>query len=334
MISVLQWSRQSVISSIILVVLCGIGASILWVHEQSEQPVFFSPLPAALQQTQSDLEPLELIPGAQLTLFPGFVLAGKHEQYDAESLYEKINGKAPLYFDAGFLTLVTQRFLLKEDPSLWFELFVYDMGSSLNAFSVYSTQKRAESKRNPDLEPFAHYQTENGLFLRHGPYYIEVIGSSKSEQLTEAMATVGEDLLRVDAGDGEITELQMFPRKNLVPNSFKLILHNAFGSEVLHNTFIAKYLLNDQPVTAFICRMENPTQAQETAKVYYQLLADSGGIAGTSVDSMQLVDLYGLVEIIFTIGPYVGGIHEGETRKEALEIAGRLRESLLKNQTK
>ncbi len=332
MIYALQWSRQSVISSIILIVLCGIGASILWVHEQSEQQVFFTPLPSESLQVQADLGPLEFIPGALLTLPPGFVLAGKRDQYDAERLFEKINGKAPLYLDADFLILTTQRFVHKEEPALSFELFVYDMGTTLNAFSVYSTQQRADAKRTSRLEPFAHYQTENGLFLRHGPYYIEVIGSSANEQLAEAMITIGESLLKIDAGEGEIAELQLFPPENLISGSFKLILNNAFGSEVLHNTFIAKYLLNDQPVTAFISRRDNPTEAQETADGYYQFLIGNGGIAGTSVDSMPLVDLYGLVEIIFAVGPYVGGIHEGETPDDALKIAGQLRESLIKKQ--
>ena len=316
-------------SFILLAVLCCIGASILWIHEKNNQPAFSTySLP---ESSQFSFDSLELIPGSSLTRPANFVFSGKREQYNSEALYEKINGKAPLYLEAGFSTLTTQRFMHRDNPSLWFELFVYDMGTALNAFSVYSTQKRPGSTVISSLEPYDHYKTENGLYLRHGTYYIECIGSTSSALLDEAMLSTGKDLLPADPGSGAtITELQLFPDENLVPESFKLILNNAFGSEALHNTFIAKYRLNDQLVTAFISTQDSPEEAIQAAESYYQFLLDSEGAPDNSVNSMQLVDLYGLVEIVFAVGPYVAGIHEGESRIDALAIGGRLRVSLAK----
>jgi len=68
------------------------------------------------------------------------------ETYLADNLYEKINGKAPLYIESGFVKLSTARFISKDDESLWMELFIFDMANIKNAFSVYSVQKR------PDVE--------------------------------------------------------------------------------------------------------------------------------------------------------------------------------------
>lgn len=316
-------------SFILLAVLCCIGASILWIHEKNNQPDFSTySLP---ESSQFSFDSLELIPGSPLTLPANFDFSGKREQYNSEALYEKINGKAPLYLEAGFSTLSTQRFMHREDSSLWFELFVYDMGTALNAFSVYSNQKRPGATVISSLGPHDHYKTENGLYLRHGTYYIECIGSTSSALLDEAMIATGQDLLSADPGSGAtITELQLFPNKNLVPGSFKLILNNAFGSEALHNTFIAKYRLNNQLVTAFISIQESPGEAKQAAESYYQFLLDNEGTPDNSVNSMQLVDLYGLVEIVFAAGPYVAGIHEGESRIDALEIGGRLRVSISK----
>jgi len=317
------------VSVILLAVLCCIGASILWIHEKNNQPDFSTySLP---ESSQFSFDSLELIPGSPLTLPVNFDFSGKREQYNSETLYEKINGKAPLYLGAGFSTLSTQRFMHREDPSLWFELYVYDMGTALNAFSVYSNQKRPGATVISSLGPRDHYKTENGLYLRHCNYYIECIGSSSSALLDEAMLATGQDLLSADPGSGAtITELQLFPNENLVPGSFKLILNNAFGSEALHNTFIAKYRLNDQLVTAFISIQESPGKAIQAAESYYQFLIDNEGTPDNSVNSMQLVDLYGLVEIVFAAGPYVAGIHEGESRIDALEIGGQLKASISK----
>jgi len=328
-VSALQWSRQSVVSFILLVVLCCIGSTIVWIHGQSSQSVFKTYTPP--ESTEPTLDLSELIPDSPLTLPDSLEFFGKREQYNSEDLYEKINGKAPLYHEAGFLSLTTRRIKHREDPSLWFEVFVYDMGTALNAFSVYSTQKRAGTKVIASLEPHDHYKTENGLYLRHGAYYIECIGSTTSVLLDDALVAIGQDLLTAEPGnESNITERQLFPKENLVPGSFKFILNNAFGSEELQNTFLAKYRLNDQLITAFISKQESSEKASQVAKSYTQFLLDSEGTPDNNVDTMRLVDLYGLLEIVFVDGQYVAGIHEGENRVDALVIAGQIKEALAK----
>ncbi len=324
-IPAVQWSRQSVISCILLALLCTIAAAILWIHEHNRNTAFSGySLPEPVQPV---LDTLDSVPGFLLP--PGFELFSNREQYNAENLYEKINGKAPLYLQAGFVRLTTQRFRSGKDPALWFEVAVYDMGTPRNAFSVYSAQKRSGTSVVPSLEPFDHYKTENGLYLRHGPWYVECVGSAVSTRLDEGMIAIARDLFSADAGkDDAVAELQLFPVKDLVPAGFKLILKNAFGSDMLAGTFIARYRLNGQLITAFICPQDSPELAQQVAEKYHQFLLESGGVPEESVDAMQPVDLYGLVEIVFAAGPYVAGIHEGESHAEALEIAGRLKDAL------
>ena len=322
----LQWSCQSVVSFLLLAVLCAIGASILWVHQQGSR---FIPNISSLTDTaQPSPDAVELIPGSLLTFPADFDASGRQELYDAETLYEKINGKAPLYLEADFKSLTTRRFMFGQDSSLWFEIFVYDMGTALNAFSVYSSQRRAGADVVPSLVSHEHYKTENGLFLRFGAYYIECIGSASSARLDAAMIAMGTELLTADPGKGAaIAGLQLFPDKDLVPGSFKLILKDVFGSEVLQNVYIAKYLLNGQEVTGFISPQDSLEQAKDVADGYFQFLVESEGV-GDTVSDMQVVDLYGLVEVVFAAGKYVAGVHEGENRVDALEIAGRLRASL------
>ena len=66
----------------------------------------------------------------------GFKKLSETETYDAGNLYEKINGKAPLYTESGFVKLFTQRLISKDDENLWMELFVFDMAAIKNAFSI------------------------------------------------------------------------------------------------------------------------------------------------------------------------------------------------------
>lgn len=324
----LKWSRQSVVSFVLLAFLFCIGASILLVHEQNSQP----PFSMSFQQGngQSAGGSAELIPGSSFNLPLSFDFFGDLEQYGPDDLFEKINGKAPLYLDSGFTSLHSRRFISREDPALWLEVFVYDMGAPLNAFSVYSTQRRPGAQTMIALETHDHYKTENGLYLQHGNYYIECVGSVASPRLDEAMTEIGRSLLAVGLpGDKDIAALQLFPRENLIDNSFKLVLNNAFGSDALYNTFMAGYRVNGQSVTAFISRRNSPEEAERSAGNYHDFLIDGGGSPVSTQSSIKAVDLYGLVEVVFTVGACVAGVHEAENLEAGLEVSRNLRDALL-----
>lgn len=260
-------------------------------------------------------------------LIQGFEALSETEMYVADNLYEKINGKAPLYTESGFEKLYTQRFVNKNNDSLWMELFVYDMADIKNAFSVYSVQKRADTKLLPDML-FA-YQTTNGLYFVHGRFYIELVGSAESVELSDAMKEVARRFVGEVAVDKtlQIKELTLFPHENFIPGSSKLYLKSTFGFEGLNNTFVAGYNINGQTVTVFFSRRSDPQDAKQVAKNYYDFLIDSGAkaelTANETLKSLQakVVDFYGTTEIAFAIGPFVAGVHEAENQPSAEQLA-------------
>ncbi|UCF43573.1 MAG: hypothetical protein JSV99_01200 [Planctomycetota bacterium] len=257
----------------------------------------------------------------------GFETLSKTGVYNPENLYEKINGKAPLYTESGFEKLSTQRYVSTADESLWAELYVYDMGTVKNAFSVYSVQRRAEA------EPFGPmrfaYRTANALYLVHGKYYVELVGSTESAELFRAMAEVTRKIranLTIDPNAG-IAELALFPEEDFVAGSVKLYLVNAFGSEGLTDTFTARYKLDDETVAAFLSRRSDPQDAQAVAKGYYEFLINNGATSKQTAKKIlegKVVDFYGTTEIVFDTGPFVAGIHEAENQQAAEKLAERL----------
>ncbi len=270
-------------------------------------------------------------------LVVGFETLSEAEIYVTDNLYEKINGKAPLYVDSGFEKLYTQRFVSvsarpsldgsKDNDSLWMELFVYDMADVKNAFSVYSVQKRADVKLLPVLL-FA-YQTTNGLYFVHGRYYIEIVGSAESVELSDAMKEVAHRFVSEVVIDktAQIAELSLFPQENFIPGSSKLYIESTFGFEGLNNAFVAGYNFNGQTITAFFSKRSDPQDAQRVAENYYNFLIDSGGntkpTANETLKRFQakVVDFYGATEIVFAIGPFVAGVHEAESQPSAEQLA-------------
>ena len=258
----------------------------------------------------------------------GFETLSEIEVYNSENLYEKINGKAPLYTESGFQELSTQRFVSKDDQNLWVELLVYDMATVRGAFSVFSVQRRADAGFLSLFHPSFGYRTSNALYFVHGKYYIELVGSSESNELFKAMTEIPDKLRKKLAVDKvtDIAELGLFPPENIIPGSAKLYLANAFGFQGLTDTFTSPYKFGDETVTAFFSRRRSPQDAKKVAESYYNFLIDNGGteispmtIRGKSVGKM--IDFYGTTEIIFATGPFAAGVHECENEQLAYELA-------------
>jgi hypothetical protein len=246
------------------------------------------------------------------------------EAYLADNLYEKINGKSPLYIESGFVKLSTARFVSKDDEGLWMELFIFDMASIKNAFSVYSVQRRPSVEILPDIQ--FGYRTADAPYLVHGKYYIEFIASSKSDVLFKAMMETAQKIkanLPIDV-DTEIPELSYFPQDNLVPGSHKLYLESAFGFEGFSDILTAQYKFGDQTITAFLSRRPDPQEARLVAKSYHKFLIENGGAAKPAITKIlkgKVVDFYETTEIISAIGPFVVGIHEAENQQYAEKLA-------------
>jgi hypothetical protein len=262
--------------------------------------------------------------------------AGNAETYDTDNLYEKIDGKAPMYQEAGFESLTTQRFASGQNTELGFEIYLYDMGNSRNAFSVYSRQKRADATDLPDI-PFG-YRTSNAIYVACGKYYIEMIGFAESDDLVSAMKGIARKLsgkLGISEGD-KIAELDLFPSEGTVAGSWRLQIRDAFGFDGLTDTYSAQYRAGEKAVTIFFSRRGSAADAQAVAGKYQEFLT-SNGAKVISPDSPALksanasvLDFYGSVEIVFATGPFVAGVHEADDRQAAEKatevLIGRLKE--------
>jgi hypothetical protein len=279
----------------------------------------------------------------------GFKKLSAAEIYVPENLYEKIDGKAALYVESGFVKLFTQRFVSENDDTLWFEVFLFDMAFARNAFSVYSVQKRADAppfllsqESTGDAMQFA-YSTSNALYFVRDRFYIELVGSAESADLFGAMAQVADKLigppflLSQESRGGKVTEipeLTLFPQENIVAGSTKLYLSDVFGFDGFRDTFVCQYQVGEEFVTAFLSKRPNSQEAGNIADSYYKFLIENGGKAKpTSGETLKpvegkVVDFYGATEIIFAIGPYIAGVHEAKNQQSAEKLAAQLIDKL------
>lgn len=307
---------ESVISICLLAVLALIGVGIFVKQSKYDASQYGADTEAGVK-SEAPIESSTSAPA-------GFETLSKAESYNADNLYEKIDGKAPLYLEAGFKELTTQRFVSISNKDLWMELYIYDMGNIKNAFGVYSEQRREGSEAFATI-PFA-YKTSNALYFVHGKYYIEIVGASESVELSKAIAEAAQKAeanLAVEP-NANIPELAFFPKEDLVPDSFKLYMVNAFGLDKLTNIFTARYKVGNETITAFIGKKADLKEAEATAESYRKFLTENGAVTKNTDNKTlagKVMDSYGTTEIVFTAGPFVAGVHEAENQQTAEKIA-------------
>jgi len=123
---------------------------------------------------------------------PGFQASGEPEVYKGDDLFDLINGGADVYFEYGFVQVVTQAYGgMKGNSSLKVE--IYEMDNSDGAYGILSltaSQKKIEEKRG------LFTVTGNGYkMIQKGPYFIMVsYGNLTNELSTSLMIRITDDI--------------------------------------------------------------------------------------------------------------------------------------------
>jgi hypothetical protein len=315
-------SKQTLLSLIILGILVVISGGVFHAqfsfHPAVQQmaPVLATDGISPVAEPTSGEKPL-------ISLSPGLSPLSPPETFDAVSLSDKIDGKAELYLSAGFVRLYSQRFKAETAGEVWMEVFVYEMQTPQNAFSVFSAQRRDDAQ-TLDFAPYA-YQTPNALFFVHGPFYVEVVASDISDTIMQPMIAFAETFIADHPIQAQsIGEKELFPRKGLIETSISLISADAFGYERFDQIFTAAYKLQDSELMAYYSRRKTPRDAEELASSYRNfLLAFGGKTAGSdlAIKSAKMIHILDTYEIVFSHGPYLAGVREAADQASAQELA-------------
>jgi len=305
------------VSLCVLAALVAVAVGWVWVQFR------FNPAVTARQAAAIDAVPPAIMRLAALA--PADVTPlSPPEQFDTATLSDKIDGKAELYFSAGFRSLTAQRFSRVGHPAQWFELFVYDMGTARNAFSVFSMQRRGDTR--PHGPAAFGYATPNGRFLAHGPYYVELIGAHASEPLMAAAdAMVDAFAARIPANGADIPEMACFPGQGLAAGTRSLVASDAFGIAGFNQVFTAAYQLDAATATAYVARRDSEPAARSAAKAIRDFYLEFGGTVLPGPEGMTVIDILDTIEIVFYQGRYVAGVHEAADASSALTLAERLK---------
>ena len=177
-------------------------------------------------------------PGIKVPAPDGWTAVDQEYRYDRETLWEYINGAAELFLTYRFRELVVADF---EQGDEMLTIGVYDMGSPLDAYGIYETEKPSGAEALTDVGSAALLQPPYRGLLIKDRYYVKIEaggGDIRGEALAGVLRDVAEGL---PGENGLPAQLAALPEKQRVPGSVAYSGSDFLGLEDLEACLHAEY---------------------------------------------------------------------------------------------
>lgn len=221
-------------------------------------------------------------PGDLATFLPGeryqsdWVLDGEVEVYDPSNLFEYINGEAELYKDYDFVKMVTAYYLHTEQTSLAFSIDIYDMGSPLNAFGIYSMYRRPGLQFQKIGEESIVSAT-NVKFYKDR-YFVQLNAAAMDSMAQHAITSCARNIAAKISPAPVPEELTWLPEANRVDHTLTYKTRGFMGLEEFHSVVQAEYALNNGQCTGFVAIFKDAEEAQQSLQYFADVVSQQGEI--------------------------------------------------------
>ena len=241
---------------------------------------------------------------------PGWKPLGGVERFTAETLYEKIDGRAEQYIAYDVVGLTCVSLVDASNDGRFIDIYLYDMGRPDRAFGIYSVE-RSEGVPPLDLGR-GGYGVEASLFFWKGRYYAQVLGSESGEDLRQTVWDIARKLEgRLQDAGGTVWGLAALPEKDRVPGTVQYFPKDALSLDFLNNTYTARYRRGNTEITAFLSRQASADAAARVLAGYEDYLRAYGTVVDrreTDAGARLTGEMGGAFDVVFRRGDLIGGV--------------------------
>ena len=168
----------------------------------------------------------------------GWTRDGEVKRYDSDTLFDHINGEADVYYPYGFVGVETTRYVHGTAENTAVTADVYEMGSLLEAFGIYSNYRPA------DAETIAlgveGIRGDYQLLFYKDMHFVRINASGEPGDTREAMTACGEAIAGALPGTNDPpTELDFIAIDGIVPDSVKYIAESLLGYRCFPHGLVA-----------------------------------------------------------------------------------------------
>lgn len=189
---------------------------------------------------------------------PNWTYESEPTIYTPDSLFKYINGEAELYNSYTFEKMATAIYTSRQNDEHTCTVDVYDMGSPLDAFGVYSNF-RSQEARYGDIGQEA-ILSEYTIRFYKGNYYVNLNTVSKQDTMQQIMTKLAKNIAAKIDNTPQPPELNYLFSTQRLDHSLKFLRHGFLGQKAFDNSLQAVYLIDGEPITGFV--VINDTHAQ------------------------------------------------------------------------
>ena len=220
------------------------------------------------------LDSLEnMLPG--INEISGWQRSGPSYAYAPEKLYTYIDGAADQFIVYGFVRLQGAEYVSSTDQKESITVDMYDMGSALGAFGMFTSKKDSAS---PGLGIGAEsFGNDQFVVFYKGRFYVEIqarITAAVNSAAPKTMARIVAG--RIPGGNARPEILNLFPATGRVPGSENYLAGGLLGHAFLPRGIVSDYQVNGALIKAHIVLFPGPAQAGAAFDDYKKYLARSG----------------------------------------------------------
>jgi hypothetical protein len=199
---------------------------------------------------------------------PNWRLTQDDPVYDANNLWDIIDGAADLYLEYAFVNLQIARYVSKD--SIEVKVEIYRHSTEADAFGIYSQER--DPKYNFIQIGVQGYLQQGVLNFFDGVYYIKLSTYQTGVKAQDGMKRIArsiDDCLKQKKSWPDA--LQFFPSKNKLANTEQYIARNFLGYSFLNTAYVSTYK-DSTLFKIFIIETESASKAEIVITEYLKAI--------------------------------------------------------------
>jgi hypothetical protein len=240
------------------------------------------------------------------------------EFYNSDTLYEKIDGRAPVYQGFHVQQLRCRSFNVVAAAGSFVDVSEYRFDSPVDAFGMFALE------RDPKGKPldFASdgYSGELGYFFRRGAVYVQIIASDEKPATLAQAAAIAQNRAKIlPADDTGLAGRRKLPAAGMIADSVSFVPENAQGQAVFKDVYQAKYNFDGAELPFFIM-ISAPADAATAWKSFHDFCGRFGkvealpDVSGGKIFSAQV---FGKWKVVYQRGGELGGVFDAADAAKA-----------------
>lgn len=212
----------------------------------------------------------------------GWKMSGKSAAYTPETIFEYIDGEAEIYFPYGFKRASSQTY---SDGKNVVVADVYEMGSLLDAFGIFSNYRSATARSyQAGADGFADdYQ----IMFYKGPCFVRITAVGVPGECADALKACAEQIdQRLKFENKPPSELDALAAEGVNAQSIRYIARSVIGYPFFNRGFVAERSVNNASIRVVVIPEGSEENAEAVLRNYVEFLKKAG--ASYEYDSSKL----------------------------------------------